>query len=119
MASIRRMKSSEPALLEDNPQWYKDAVIYEVHVRAFSDGNGDGIGDFLGLTEKLDFLQDLGVTALWLLPFYPSPLKDDGYDIADYTDIHPDYGTLQDFKAFLREAHRRSIRVITELVVNH
>src|SRR5262252_2629985 len=119
MASIRRMKSSESALLEDNPQWYKDAVIYEVHVRAFCDGNGDGIGDFQGLKEKLDFLQDLGVTALWLLPFYPSPLKDDGYDIADYTEIHPDYGTLHDFKLFLREAHRRSIRVITELIINH
>ncbi len=103
----------------DSPQWYKDAVFYEVHVRAFCDGNGDGIGDFLGLTEKLDFLQDLGITALWLLPFYPSPLRDDGYDIADYTDIHPDYGTLQDFKLFLREAHNRGLRVITELVINH
>ncbi|HEY7167360.1 MAG TPA: maltose alpha-D-glucosyltransferase [Candidatus Binatia bacterium] len=114
-----KAKLSEPAPLEDTPLWYKDAVIYEVHVRAFCDGNGDGIGDFPGLTQKLDFLQDLGVTALWLLPFYPSPLKDDGYDIADYTDIHPDYGTLQDFKVFLREAHNRGIRVITELVVNH
>jgi maltose alpha-D-glucosyltransferase / alpha-amylase len=119
MAAIRRVKSSESALLEDNPQWYKDAVIYEVHVRAFCDGNGDGIGDFQGLTEKLDYLQDLGVTALWLLPFYPSPLKDDGYDIADYHSIHPDYGTLHDFKLFLHEAHERGIRVITELVINH
>src|SRR5262250_2493498 len=119
MASIRRMKSSESALLEDNPQWYKDAVIYEVHVRAFCDGNGDGIGDFPGLTEKLDYLQDLGVSVLWLLPFYPSPLKDDGYDIADYHSIHPDYGTLHDFKHFLHEAHERGIRVITELVINH
>jgi maltose alpha-D-glucosyltransferase / alpha-amylase len=115
----RQHKNSEAGILEDNPRWYKDAVIYEVHVRAFCDGNGDGIGDFMGLTEKLDYLQDLGVTALWLLPFYPSPLRDDGYDIADYTDIHPDYGTLHNFKIFLREAHRRSIRVITELVVNH
>jgi maltose alpha-D-glucosyltransferase/alpha-amylase len=115
----RRAKISESNVLEDNPQWYKDAVIYEVHVRAYCDGNGDGIGDFQGLTEKLDFLQDLGVTVLWLLPFYPSPLKDDGYDISDYTDIHPDYGTLQDFKIFLREAHRRGLRVITELVINH
>jgi maltose alpha-D-glucosyltransferase/alpha-amylase len=115
----RRAKISDSALLGDNPQWYKEAVIYEVHVRAFCDGNGDGIGDFLGLTEKLDFLQDLGITALWLLPFYPSPLRDDGYDIADYTDIHPDYGTLQDFKSFLREAHNRGLRVITELVINH
>ncbi|HEU4344956.1 MAG TPA: maltose alpha-D-glucosyltransferase [Candidatus Binatia bacterium] len=113
-----KVKFSDPSI-EDSPQWYKDAVIYELHVRAYCDGNGDGIGDFQGLTDKLDFLQDLGVTALWLLPFYPSPLRDDGYDIADYTSIHPDYGTLQDFKVFLREAHRRSIRVITELVVNH
>jgi maltose alpha-D-glucosyltransferase / alpha-amylase len=119
MAAYRRTKVSSSTLLGDNPQWYKDAVLYEVHVRAFCDGNGDGIGDFLGLTEKLDFLQDLGITALWLLPFYPSPLRDDGYDIADYTDIHPDYGTLQDFKLFLRGAHNRGLRVITELVINH
>src|SRR5262245_21367657 len=115
----RQRKPNEAGIWENNPRWYKDAVIYEVHVGAFCDGNGDGIVDFIGLTEKLDYLQDLGVTALWLLPFYPSPLRDDGYDIADYTDIHPDYGTLHDFKTFLREAHRRSIRVITELVVNH
>ena len=88
-------------------------------MRAFSDGNGDGIGDFKGLTEKLDYLQDFGVTALWLLPFYPSPLRDDGYDISDYTDIHPSYGTLHDFRAFLKAAHSRGLRVITELVVNH
>ena len=99
--------------------WYKDAIIYELHVRAFYDSNDDGIGDFAGLTQKLDYLQDLGVTAIWLLPFYPSPLKDDGYDIADYTNVHPSYGTLADFKTFLREAHRRGIRVITELVLNH
>ena len=103
----------------EDPLWYKDAVIYELHVRAFSDGNADGIGDFKGLTDKLDYLHDLGITALWLLPFYPSPLKDDGYDLASYTEIHPDYGTLKDFKVFLREAHRRGLRVITELVVNH
>ena len=102
-----------------DPLWYKDAIIYELHVRAFQDSDGDGIGDFRGLTEKLDYLQDLGVTALWLLPFYPSPLKDDGYDIADYATIHPSYGNLHDFKAFLREAHRRGLRVITELVINH
>jgi maltose alpha-D-glucosyltransferase/alpha-amylase len=102
-----------------NPLWYKEAVIYELHIRAFCDGNGDGIGDFPGLTGKLDYLQDLGVTALWLLPFYPSPLKDDGYDIADYAKIHPDYGTLSDFRTFLREAHQRGLRVITELVINH
>ncbi|RPH52456.1 MAG: maltose alpha-D-glucosyltransferase [Planctomycetota bacterium] len=102
-----------------DPLWYKDAIIYELHVRAFADSNGDGIGDFAGLTAKLDYLQDLGVNTLWLLPFYPSPLKDDGYDIADYTRVHPDYGTLSDFRAFLREAHRRGLRVITELVLNH
>jgi maltose alpha-D-glucosyltransferase/alpha-amylase len=110
---------TEGFTLEDDPSWYKDAIIYEVHVRAFYDSNADGIGDFQGLTEKLDYLQDLGITALWLLPFYPSPLKDDGYDIADYTDVNPSYGTLADFKHFLREAHRRGIRVITELVLNH
>ena len=102
-----------------DPLWYKDAIIYEVHVRAFFDGNDDGVGDFRGLLTKLDYLQDLGVTAIWLLPFYPSPLKDDGYDIADYTSIHPAYGTLDDFQAFLDEAHRRGLRVITELVLNH
>ena len=99
--------------------WYKDAIFYEVHVRSFHDSNGDGIGDFRGLVEKLDYLQDLGVTALWLLPFYPSPLKDDGYDIASYRDIHPSYGNLRDFRNFLREAHRRGLHVITELVLNH
>ena len=109
----------EGFILEDDPTWYKDAIIYELHVRAFYDSNDDGIGDFQGLTEKLDYLQDLGITAVWLLPFYPSPLKDDGYDIADYTSVHPSYGTLADFKTFLREAHRRGIRVITELVLNH
>ncbi|MBI4604648.1 MAG: alpha-amylase, partial [Planctomycetes bacterium] len=105
--------------LADDPLWYKDAVIYEFHVRAFFDGNDDGIGDLPGLTRKLDYLKDLGVTALWLLPFYPSPLRDDGYDISDYTAVHPAYGTLRDFKVFLREAHRRGLRVITELVLNH
>src|SRR5205807_1484551 len=91
----------------------------EVHVRAFHDSAGSGVGDFSGLTRKLDYLEDLGVTAVWLLPFYPSPLKDDGYDIADYTSVNPQYGTLDDFKTFLAEAHRRGIRVITELVINH
>ena len=105
--------------LERNPFWYKSGVIYEVHVRAFYDANGDGSGDFRGLTEKLDYIKDLGVTAIWLLPFYPSPLKDDGYDIADYCDVHPMFGTLSDFKVFLREAHQHGIRVITELVLNH
>src|ERR1700759_2337912 len=87
-----------------DPLWYKDAVIYEVHVRAFADGNADGIGDFVGLTQKLDFIQDLGVTTIWLLPFSPSPLRDDGYDIADYTNVHPNSGPLDDFKTFLDEA---------------
>jgi maltose alpha-D-glucosyltransferase/alpha-amylase len=99
--------------------WYQDAVIYELHVRAFYDSTDDGIGDFRGLTQKLDYLQDLGVNALWLLPFYPSPGKDDGYDIADYRSIHPQYGTMTDFRNFVREAHRRSLRIITELVINH
>jgi len=105
--------------MEDDPLWYKDAVIYELHVKAFADSDGDGIGDFRGLTQKLDYLQDLGVTAVWLLPFCRSPLKDDGYDISSYTDLHPAYGTMRDFRAFLREAHRRGLRVITELVLNH
>jgi maltose alpha-D-glucosyltransferase / alpha-amylase len=113
------MTNRKTILTADDPLWYQDAIIYEIHVRAFYDSDGDGIGDFQGLTEKLDYLQDLGVTAIWLLPFYPSPLKDDGYDIADYTDIHPSYGTLKDFRAFLREAKYRGLRVITELVVNH
>ncbi len=103
----------------ENPLWFKDAVIYETHIKAFADGNGDGIGDFKGLTAKLDYLQDLGVTAIWILPFYPSPLKDDGYDIADYFNVNPSYGTLKDFRAFLKEAHSRELRVITELVLNH
>ncbi|HLI62049.1 MAG TPA: maltose alpha-D-glucosyltransferase [Terriglobales bacterium] len=105
--------------LSPDPSWYKDAIIYEVHVRAFCDSVMDGIGDFGGLTQKLDYLQDLGVTALWLLPFFPSPLRDDGYDISNYTDVHPAYGTLRDFQRFLREAHRRGLRVITEMVLNH
>ncbi len=99
--------------------WYKDAVIYELHVRGFYDSDGNGAGEFRGLTLKLDYLADLGVSVLWLLPFYPSPLRDDGYDISDYVNIHPAYGTLDDFRMFLEEAHRRGIRVITELVLNH
>ena len=105
--------------LQREPLWYKSGVIYEVHVRSFHDGDGDGAGDFKGMMEKLDYLKDLGITAVWLLPFYPSPLKDDGYDIADYCEVHPQYGTLRDFSVFLREAHRRGLRVITELVLNH
>jgi maltose alpha-D-glucosyltransferase/alpha-amylase len=102
-----------------DPLWYKDAVIYELHVKAFKDSNGDGTGDFRGLIEKLDYIQQLGVDTIWLLPFYPSPFRDDGYDISDYRGIHPSFGTLRDFRSFLREAHRRKIRVITELVINH
>ncbi len=102
-----------------DPLWYKDAIIYEAHVRAFYDSNADGMGDFRGLAEKLDYLEDLGVTAIWLLPFFPSPWKDDGYDISDFRNVHPAYGTLRDFQHFLREAHRRGLRVITELVINH
>jgi maltose alpha-D-glucosyltransferase/alpha-amylase len=102
-----------------DPLWYKDAVIYETHVRSFFDANNDGIGDFRGLMQKLDYLQELGVTCLWLLPFFPSPLRDDGYDISDYTSVHPSYGTLDDFRAFLQEAHARNLQVIIELVINH
>ena len=102
-----------------DPLWFKDAVIYELHVRAFMDSNNDGIGDFAGLMQKLDYIQDLGVTCLWLLPFFPSPLRDDGYDISDYVNVNPSYGTLDDFKAFLAAAHERSIQVMVELVVNH
>ncbi|MEM9674699.1 MAG: maltose alpha-D-glucosyltransferase [Bacteroidota bacterium] len=105
--------------LDDNLHWYKDAIIYELHIKAFRDSNGDGIGDFGGLLEKLDYLQDLGVTAVWVLPFYPSPLRDDGYDIKDYFTINPSYGKLKDFKKFLKEAHKRNLKVITELVINH
>ncbi len=101
------------------PDWYRDALIYEVHVRAFADSNADGIGDIPGLRQRLPYLQDLGITCLWLLPFYPSPLRDDGYDIADYTSINPIYGTLDDFKQLLDEAHSRNIRILTELVINH
>src|SRR3954447_5525987 len=102
-----------------DPQWYKDAVIYELHVKAFFDSNGDGVGDFPGLAQKLDYLADLGVTAIWLLPFYPSPGKDDGYDIARYDDVNPAYGSLRDVRTLIREAHARGLRVITELVCNH
>ncbi len=105
--------------LSSDPLWFKTAIIYEVPVRAFGDSNGDGIGDFRGLTERLDYLQDLGVTALWVLPFFPSPLRDDGYDIADYTQVNPIYGDLEDFKQFLAAAHQRGLRVIIELIINH
>ncbi|PSC06125.1 maltose alpha-D-glucosyltransferase [Alsobacter soli] len=107
-------------MLERNdPQWYKDAIIYQVHVKSFFDANDDGVGDFEGLTKRLDYIKDLGVTAIWLMPFYPSPLKDDGYDISEYRDINPSYGTMRDFRRFVRAAHDRGLRVITELVINH
>lgn len=112
-------KTAKNAFPENNPMWHKNAIIYEVHVKAFYDSNGDGIGDFPGLTCKLDYIQSLGVNTIWLLPFYPSPFRDDGYDISNYLDVHPSYGTLADFRHFLREAHARNLRVITELVVNH
>ncbi|MCC6173817.1 MAG: maltose alpha-D-glucosyltransferase [Chloroflexi bacterium] len=105
--------------LEDDDLWYKDAIVYELHVRAFYDSDADGIGDFRGLIEKLDYLKDLGVTCIWILPFFPSPLKDDGYDIANYHDVHPSLGTLVDFETFVIEAHRRGLRVMTEMVMNH
>ncbi|WP_028375284.1 maltose alpha-D-glucosyltransferase [Leeuwenhoekiella sp. MAR_2009_132] len=104
---------------KDQKNWYKDAIIYELHIKAFFDSNGDGIGDFEGLLQKLDYLEDLGVTAIWLLPFYPSPLRDDGYDIADYYTINKSYGEIDDFKRFIEEAHNRGLKVITELVINH
>jgi maltose alpha-D-glucosyltransferase/alpha-amylase len=108
-----------PRGLSDDPHWYKDAIVYELRTRSFYDSNGDGIGDIQGLTSKLDYLADLGITALWVLPHYPSPNRDDGYDCADYTDIHAEVGTLEDFDAFVHEAHKRGIRVICELVINH
>jgi maltose alpha-D-glucosyltransferase / alpha-amylase len=105
--------------LPPDPLWYKDAVIYQLHVRTFCDSNGDGIGDFPGLISKLDYLQRLGVNCVWLLPFYSSPLRDDGYDIADYEQVHPSYGTLGDVTRFIDDAHERGLRVVTELVINH
>ncbi len=108
--------SSAPA---DDPLWYKDAVVYQLHVKSYMDANGDGIGDFAGLMQKLDYIASLGVNTIWLLPFYPSPRRDDGYDIAEYTGVHPDYGTMADAKRFIAEAHKRKLRVITELVINH
>ncbi|HUQ29825.1 MAG TPA: maltose alpha-D-glucosyltransferase [Usitatibacter sp.] len=105
--------------LDDDPLWYMDAVIYQLHVKAFYDSNDDGIGDFRGLTEKLDYIRDLGVNTIWVMPFYPSPLLDDGYDVSNYEDVHPPYGTVEDFRRFVQEAHDRGLRVITELIMNH
>jgi maltose alpha-D-glucosyltransferase / alpha-amylase len=99
--------------------WFKNAVIYQAHVKAFQDANGDGIGDFAGLTQRLDYLQQLGVTAIWLLPFYPSPQRDDGYDIAGYRAIHESYGTMRDFRRMVKACHERGLRIVTELVINH
>ncbi len=117
------MTSADPvelsAVVADAGLWYRDAVIYQLHVKAFFDSNNDGVGDLKGLTAKLDYIRDLGVNGLWLLPFYPSPLKDDGYDISNYHGVHPQYGTVADFRLFMREAHRRGLKVLTELVVNH
>jgi maltose alpha-D-glucosyltransferase/alpha-amylase len=110
---------TRPAALESDSLWYKDAVVYQLHVKTFFDSNNDGMGDFAGLTSKLDYIQDLGVSTIWLQPFYPSPLKDDGYDVSDYHNVHPQYGTLADFKSFVHEAQRRGLKVITEMVVNH
>ncbi|WP_244816822.1 maltose alpha-D-glucosyltransferase [Caballeronia sp. Lep1P3] len=115
----RVKRNKKTSILSDDPLWYKDAIIYQVHIKSFFDSNNDGIGDFAGLLAKLDYIAELGVDAIWLLPFYPSPRRDDGYDIADYRNVHPDYGTLADVKRFIQEAHARGIRVITELVINH
>ncbi|MGE5526512.1 MAG: maltose alpha-D-glucosyltransferase [Rhodospirillaceae bacterium] len=117
--SGRSAASAASGLTPDDALWYKDAVIYQLHVKAFYDSNADGIGDFRGLTSRLDYIRELGVNTIWLLPFYPSPLKDDGYDVADYRNVHPQYGTRADFRAFMREAHEAGLKVITELVVNH
>src|SRR5450432_2595354 len=106
-------------IIADDALWYKDAVIYQVNVKSFFDSNDDGIGDFKGLTSKLEYIRDLGVNTIWLMPFYPSPLKDDGYDIADYQNVHPQFGTLNDFRAMLHEAHRLGLKVVTELIINH
>ncbi|UGV25650.1 maltose alpha-D-glucosyltransferase [Rhodopseudomonas boonkerdii] len=119
MTDIKTRPTVDQPVNAIDPLWYKDAIIYQLHVKSFADSNNDGVGDFIGLTEKLDYLQELGVTALWLMPFYPSPGRDDGYDIADYGSIHPDFGTMKDFKRFIAEAKRRGLRVITELVINH
>ena len=119
---IQRAISAPGAVLDHEAEehlWYKDAIIYELHIKAFNDSNADGVGDFRGLIERLDYLEDLGVNAIWILPTFPSPLRDDGYDIADYYSIHPPYGTLKDFEDFVQAAHQSGIRVITEMVLNH
>ena len=117
--AMTRLDAPSAAMQPTNADWYKDAVIYQLHIKAFFDSNDDGIGDLRGLTEKLDYVKDLGVNTIWLLPFYPSPLKDDGYDVADYRNVHASYGTRADFQHLVREVHRRDLRIITELIVNH
>jgi len=112
-------KPRKPAAFIKDPLWYKDAVVYQVHLKSFYDSNNDGVGDFVGLIEKLDYIADMGVNTIWLLPFYPSPRRDDGYDIADYRGVHPEYGNMADARRFIAEAHKRGLRVITELVINH
>src|SRR4051794_9440092 len=125
LAAVRKQFSvvdggnNQSPWFESDPAWYRRAVFYEIHVRAFADGNDDGIGDFHGLTERLDYLDWLGVDCIWLLPMYPSPLRDGGYDISDFYSVHPDYGTLDDFQAFVAAAHQRGMRVIADLVMNH
>lgn len=120
LAEVGATPASEPAPVPgQDPLWFKDAIIYQTHIKAFFDSNGDGVGDFAGLAQKLDHIQELGVSAIWLLPFYPSPLRDDGYDIAEYRDVNPAYGTIEDVRRFVDEAHRRGLKVITELVINH
>ena len=119
VAAQARAEASEKPHVADEALWYKDAVIYQLHVKSFFDANNDGVGDFAGLIQKLDYIADLGVTAVWLLPFYPSPRRDDGYDISEYCNVSSDYGTIEDARAFIDAAHSRGIRVITELVINH
>ncbi|HEX2741100.1 MAG TPA: alpha-amylase family glycosyl hydrolase, partial [Rubrobacter sp.] len=116
--SSRGAKTFDEEHRED-PLWYKDAIFYQLHVKAFFDSDNDGIGDFKGLTQRLDYIKDLGVTVIWLMPFYPSPMRDDGYDISEFKNVHPDYGTKRDFRAFVRKAHELGLKVITELVINH
>jgi maltose alpha-D-glucosyltransferase / alpha-amylase len=115
----QNIPGSEPDKSSQDPHWYKDAVVYQLHIKAFRDSSSDGYGDFRGLTERLEYIHQLGANVVWLLPFYPSPLKDDGYDISSYESIHPTYGTIDDFKAFMDAAHARGLKVITELVINH
>ena len=117
--ALAELTRAAPTAAEPDPLWYKDALIYQTHIKAFFDSNGDGIGDFEGLIQKLDYIQELGVSAIWLLPFYPSPLRDDGYDIAEYYSVNPAYGTARDVRRLIREAHRRGLKLITELVINH